>query len=46
MSIELFKVKKYPKTRNVLNIFERVSKTQGHGKREKVMEKVLESHGI
>ena len=42
MSIELFKVKKYPKTRNVLNIFERDSKTQGHGKREKVMEKVME----
>ena len=46
VSVELFKVKKYPETWNVLNIFERDSKTQGHGKREKVMEKVMQGHGI
>jgi len=36
----------YLRSKNVLNIFEGDSKTQGHEKREKVMEKVMESHGI
>ena len=42
MSVELFKVKIYLKPRKVLKIFESDSKTQGHGKLEKVTEKVME----
>lgn len=39
-------VRKYPKTRMILTILESGSSTLGHGKLEKVMEKVMESHGI
>ena len=45
-SVELFKVKKYLKTRIVLKIFESDSVTLGHRKLEKIMEKFMESHGI
>ena len=36
-------VRRYPKTRT---IFKGGSETLGHGKLEKVMEKIMESHGI
>ena len=41
VSVELFKIRKYAKTRNVLKIFESGSYTLGHGKLEKVMEIVM-----
>ena len=42
VSVELFKVEKYPKSRKVFKIFEADSKAEGLGKLEKVMEKVME----
>ena len=42
MSVELFKVQKYSKTRKVLKNFESDSENLGHGKLKKVMEKVME----
>ena len=42
VSVELFKVEKYPKSRKVFKIFETDSKAEGIGKLEKVMEKVME----
>ena len=42
VSVELFKVEKYPKSRKVFKIFEADSKAEGLGKLEKVMEKVVE----
>ena len=46
VSVELFKVEKYPKSRKVFKIFEADSKAEGIGKLEKVMEKVMKSHEI
>ena len=43
MSVKLFKVKNYSKTRKVVKSD---SLTVGHGKLEKVIEIVMESHGI
>ena len=40
VSVELFKIEKYPKSRKVFKIFETDSKAEGLGKLEKVMEKV------
>ena len=42
VSVELFKVEKYPKSRKVFKIFEADSKAEGLEKLEKVMEKVME----
>ena len=42
MSVELFKVKKYPKTRKVFKIFETDSGTLGLAKLKKGMEKGME----
>ena len=42
VSVELFKVEKYPKSRKVFKIFEADSKAEVLGKLEKVMEKVME----
>ena len=39
-------VRKYPKTRMILTIFESGSSTLDHRKLEKVMEKVMESYEI
>ena len=42
VSVELFKVKKCAKTSHVLKIYENSDReTQGHGKLEKVREKVM-----
>ena len=41
VSVELFKVEKYPKSRKVFKIFEADSKAEGLGKLEKVIEKVM-----
>ena len=46
VSVELFNVEKYPKSRKVLKIFETDSTAKGIGKIEKVMEKVMKSHEI
>ena len=45
VSVELFKVKKYPKTRIILKIFQGQLNLRS-GKLEKIMEKVMESHGM
>ena len=39
-------IRKYPKTRMILRIFEGDSQTLGPRKLEKVLEKVMEIHGI
>ena len=42
VSVELFKVEKYPKSRKVFKIFETDRKAESLGKLEKVIEKVME----